>query len=185
MLQYAGLFSFVTAVKIGARLWRDVLARKPEKPCKYCEFATFLMCKSYVFSLHFRRIYSVSIACLSTQSRPDLGSSDGSFSDVAGDCFRIEKSAPRRIMRSAPKYLRRALFSILWQHPAAIENDPWFEPKFSRIRLPQQAVETVFMRRKWGIKTLQKLYSFQSQIVRTKEGQTVHILFLIHPKLLF
>ena len=34
-MQYAGLFSFVTALKIGARLWRDVLARKPEKPCKY------------------------------------------------------------------------------------------------------------------------------------------------------
>ena len=88
----------------GAMYWRDVLAQKPEKPCKYCEFATFLMCKSYVFSLHFRRIYSVSIACLSTQSRPDLGSSDGSFSDIAGVSFRIEKSAPRRIMRSAPKY---------------------------------------------------------------------------------
>ena len=103
-MQYAGLFSFVTALKIGARLWRDVLARNHGKPCKYCEFATFLMCKSYVFSLHFRRIYSVSIACLSTQSRPDLGSSDGSFSDVAGDRFRMKKSAPRRMMKSAPKH---------------------------------------------------------------------------------
>ena len=103
-MQYAGLFSFVTALQIDARLWRDVLARKPEKPCKYCEFATFLMCKSYVFSLHFRRIYSVSIACLSTQSRPDLGSSDGSFSDVAEDRFRMKKSAPRRMMKSAPKH---------------------------------------------------------------------------------
>ena len=40
-MQYAGLFSFVTALQTGARLWRDVLVRKPEKPCKYCEFATF------------------------------------------------------------------------------------------------------------------------------------------------
>ena len=74
------------------------------KPCKYCEFATFLMCKSYVFSLHFRRIYSVSTACLSTQSRPDLGSSDGAFSDVDGDRFRMKKSASRRMMKSAPKH---------------------------------------------------------------------------------
>ena len=35
---------------------------------------------------------------------PDFGSNHGSFSDVAGVSFRIEKSAPRRIMRSAPKY---------------------------------------------------------------------------------
>ena len=62
------------------------------------------MCKSYVFSLHFRRIYSVSIACLSTQSRPDLRSSDGAFSDVDGDRFRMKKSASRRMMKSAPKH---------------------------------------------------------------------------------
>ena len=107
-MPHAGLFSFVTALQIGARLWRDVLARKPEKPCKYCEFCVLMMCKSYVFSLHFRRIYSVSIACLSTQSRPDLGSSDGSFSDVAGDRFRMKKSASRRMMKSAPKQLLSA-----------------------------------------------------------------------------
>jgi len=35
---------------------------------------------------------------------PDFGSNHGSFSDVAGVSFRIEKSAPRRIMRSAPKH---------------------------------------------------------------------------------
>ena len=34
---------------------------------------------------------------------PDFGSNHGSFSDVAGVSFRIEKSAQRRIMRSAPK----------------------------------------------------------------------------------
>ena len=52
-MQYAGLFSFVTALQIGARLWRDVLARKPEKPCKYCEFATFhdvAACEAYLYS---------------------------------------------------------------------------------------------------------------------------------------
>jgi hypothetical protein len=43
-LPYAGLFSFVTALQIGARLWRDVLARKPEKPCKYCEFCVLMIC---------------------------------------------------------------------------------------------------------------------------------------------
>jgi len=35
---------------------------------------------------------------------PDFGSNHGSFSDVAGVSFRIEKSAPRRIVRSAPKH---------------------------------------------------------------------------------
>ena len=43
-MQCAGLFSFVTALQIGARLWRDVLARKPEKPCKYCEFCYLMIC---------------------------------------------------------------------------------------------------------------------------------------------
>ena len=43
-MQYAGLFSFVTAVYDAARLWRDVLARKPEKPCKYYEFCVLMMC---------------------------------------------------------------------------------------------------------------------------------------------
>ena len=38
---------------------------------------------------------------------PDFGSNHGSFSDVAGVSFRIEKSAPRRIMRSAPKHPRK------------------------------------------------------------------------------
>jgi len=37
---------------------------------------------------------------------PDFGSNHGSFSDVTGVSFRIEKSAPRRIMRSAPNIER-------------------------------------------------------------------------------
>ena len=48
-MQYAGLFSFVAAVYDAARLWRDVLARKPEKPCKYCEFCYLMMCNKSRF----------------------------------------------------------------------------------------------------------------------------------------
>ena len=49
----AGLFSFVTALYDGARLWRDVLERNHGKPCKYCEFATFhdvAACEAYLYS---------------------------------------------------------------------------------------------------------------------------------------
>jgi len=61
-MPYAGLFSFVTALKIGERLWRDVLVRKPEKPCKYCEFATFHYSFWSVFSPLLRRMNPVSTA---------------------------------------------------------------------------------------------------------------------------
>ena len=45
----------------------------------------------------------ISTTCRSRMLGPDFGSNHGSFSDVAGVSFRIEKSAPLRIMRSAPK----------------------------------------------------------------------------------
>ena len=46
----------------------------------------------------------ISTTCRSRMLGPDFGSNHGSFSDVAGVSFRIEKSAPLRIMRSAPKH---------------------------------------------------------------------------------
>ena len=103
-MPYAGLFSFVTALKIGARLWRDVLARKPEKPCKYCEFATFHYSFWSVLSPLLRRMNPVSTAGWDRKKGRLFGSNHGSFSNVPELCLRIEKSAPRRIMRSAPKY---------------------------------------------------------------------------------
>ena len=103
-MQYAGLFSVVTARSDGARLWRDVLARKPEKPCKYCEFATFHYSFWSVFSPLLRRMNHVSTAGWDRKKGRLLGSNHGSFYNVPELCLRIEKSAPRRIMRSAPKY---------------------------------------------------------------------------------
>ena len=43
-MQHAGLFSFVTARSDGALCRRDVLARNPGKPCKYCEFCVLMIC---------------------------------------------------------------------------------------------------------------------------------------------
>ena len=63
-----------------------------------------MMCNSHVLSPRSCRMILISTTCRSRMLGPDFGSNHGSFSDVAGVSFRIEKSAPRRIMRSAPKH---------------------------------------------------------------------------------